>query len=175
VFAVFASYAAYAEKAPLDYVDLFVGTEGAGTQYGGVQPDTCVPFGSFHLVPMTRTNRIGRLSFNASDETLEGFILTRQPTIWMGDWGEVRVHVKPSKIEKIDATPYRTDVKTADGRSYSLAATAHAAWIRGLDPEVVSSFPESGVNTNRMDAKYGYELTNFGGWWFADKSVAGEL
>ena len=175
VFAVFAACAAHAQKAPLDYVDLFVGTEGSGTQYGGVQPNTCVPFGSFHLVPMTRTNRIGRLSFNAADETLEGFILTRQPTIWMGDWGEVRVHLKPSKIEKIDATPYRTDVKTADGRSYSLAATAHAAWIRGLDPEVVSSFPESGVNTNRMDAKYGYELPNFGGWWFADKSVAGEL
>jgi putative alpha-1,2-mannosidase len=26
-----------------------------------------------------------------------------------------------------------------------------------------------------MDAKYGYPLKNFGGWWYADKSVPGEL
>ena len=108
-----------------------------------------MPFGSFHLVPMTRTNRIGRLSYNAADEQLDGFILTRQPTIWMGDWGEVRVFVKPSKISEIKAAPYRTDVKTADGSAYSLTATAHAAWIRGLSPEIAADFPESGVNTNR--------------------------
>ena len=56
-FAVLAALAAQAAKAPIDYVDLFVGTEGAGTQYGGVQPDTCVPFGSFHLVPVMRPHR----------------------------------------------------------------------------------------------------------------------
>ena len=167
--------ASVAEKASLDWVDPFVGTEGVGTQYGGVQPNTCVPFGSFHLVPMTRTNRIGRLSFNALDENLEGFILTRQPTIWMGDWGEVRVRIKPVRISEIKASPYRTDVKTEDGRTYSLAATAHSGWIKGLPRDVVSAFPESGVNTNRMDAKYGYPLPNFGGWWYADKSAAGEL
>ena len=167
--------ASAAEKSALDQVDLFIGTEGVGTQYGGVQPNTCVPFGSFHLVPMTRTNRIGRLSYNAADEQLDGFILTRQPTIWMGDWGEVRVFVKPSKIKSIEARPYRTDVKTADGSAYSLAATAHAAWIKGLSPEIAAAFPESGVNTNRMDAKYGYPLKNFGGWWHADRSAPGEL
>jgi len=169
------SIAVFAGKASLDYVDPLVGTEGVGTQYGGVQPNTCVPFGSFHLVPMTRTNRIGRLSFNALDENLEGFILTRQPTIWMGDWGEVRVRIKPVKISGIKASPYRTDVKTEDGRTYSLAATAHAGWIKGLSPDVIAAFPESGVNTNRMDAKYGYPLPNFGGWWHADKSTPGEL
>ena len=33
----------------------------------------CVPFGSFHLVPMTRMNRVGQLSFNQKDDTLLGF------------------------------------------------------------------------------------------------------
>jgi putative alpha-1,2-mannosidase len=46
----------------LECVDPLIGTEGKGTQYGGMQPYTCVPFGSFHLVPMTRTNDIGRLN-----------------------------------------------------------------------------------------------------------------
>jgi len=69
----------------VDYIDPLIGTEGDGSEYGGMQPYTCVPFGSFHAVPMTRTNEIGRLSFNASDDTLLGIILTRQPAIWMGD------------------------------------------------------------------------------------------
>ena len=175
LFAVLAALAATAGAGPLDFVDPLIGTEGQGTQYGGMQPYTCVPFGSFHLVPMTRTNCIGRLSFNSADENLLGFILTRQPAIWMGDWGEVRVPTAPSRITELKATPYLTRVATADGRRYSLAATAHAAWIRGLGEKVCAAFPESGVNRDRMDAKYGYELPNFGGWWFADKSAKGEL
>ena len=156
------------------FVDPLIGTEGSGSEYGGMQPYACVPFGSFHAVPMTRTNRIGRLSFNSSDKTLLGIILTRQPAIWMGDWGEVRVEVPPAKIEALDAKPCRTRV-TAGGRTYEFTATAHAAWIRGLDEATVATFPESGINTNRMDAKYGYPLPNFGGRWFADKSRSGEL
>ena len=158
----------------LGFVDPLIGTEGGGTQYGGMQPYTCVPFGSFHAVPMTRTNAIGRLSFNSSDETLLGVILTRQPAIWMGDWGEVRVEMPPAKIEALDAKPYLTRV-TAGGRVCEFTATAHAAWIRGLDEATVAAFPVSGVNTNRMDAKYGYPLPNFGGRWFAEKSRPGEL
>ena len=158
----------------MDFVDPLIGTEGEGSEYGGMQPYTCVPFASFHAVPMTRTNEIGRLSFNSSDKTLLGIILTRQPAIWMGDWGEVRVEVPPAKLEHLDSTPYRTRV-TAGGRTYEFTATAHAAWIRGLDAATASAFPASGVNTNRMDAKYGYPLPNFGGRWFADKSRPGEL
>jgi len=161
-------------KRSLDFVDPLIGTEGAGTQYGGMMPYTGVPFGSFHAVPMTRTNRIGRLSFNSADKDLLGVILTRQPAIWMGDWGEVRVAVSPAKISALDSTPYLTRV-TAGGRTYEFTATAHAAWIRGLDDDTVAAFPETGVNTNRMDAKYGYPLPNFGGHWHADKSRPGEL
>ena len=156
------------------FVDPLIGTEGSGSEYGGMQPYTCVPFGSFHAVPMTRTNRIGRLSFNSSDKTLLGIILTRQPAIWMGDWGEVRVEVPLAKIEALDAKPHLTRV-TAGGRTYEYTATAHAAWIRGLDAATVAAFPASGISTNRMDAKYGYPLPNFGGRWFADKSRPGEL
>ena len=169
---VFAASVALAGS--IDFVDPMIGTEGTGSEYGGMMPMTGVPFGSFQSVAMTRTNAIGRTSFNALDEKLLGIILTRQPAIWMGDWGEVRIPVNPAKIEDLEVKPYLTRV-TAGGRTYEHTATAHAAWIRGLDAATLSAFPESGVNTNRMDAKYGYPLPNFGGRWYADKSNPGEL
>ena len=73
--------------AALDEVDPMIGTEGAGSEYGGMMPMTGVPFGSMHLVPVTRTNAVGRTSFNALDKNLLGFCLTRQPAIWMGEFG----------------------------------------------------------------------------------------
>ena len=144
----------------LDHVDPLIGTEGSGTQYGGMMPYTGVPFGSFHLVPMTRLNGIGRLSFNQADDTLLGFILTRQPAIWMGDWGAVRVPIEPKRIESHDYRPYLGRVK-AGGRSFEYTATAHAAWIRG---DFEGPVPFDGFDANRDDAHLGYDLPNFRGW-----------
>ena len=125
-------------KSRLCYIDPLIGTEGSGSQYGGMQPYTCVPFGSFHMVPMTRLNRVGQLSFNAADDTLIGFILTRQPAIWMGDWGEVRIPIEPSKIERAEYAPHLGRV-TAGGRMFEYTATAHAAWLRGdMMPQMVA-------------------------------------
>ena len=125
---------AAARAASLAHVDPLIGTEGSGSQYGGMMPYTGVPFGSFHLVPMTRLNRVGQLSFNQADDTLIGFILTRQPAIWMGDWGEVRI-------------PY--------------TATAHAAWLRGNLSNIRLL---DGYCSNRDDENLGYPLPNFKGW-----------
>ena len=33
-------------KEPIDYIDPLIGTEGKGSQYGGMMPMTGVPFGS---------------------------------------------------------------------------------------------------------------------------------
>ena len=144
----------------LDCVDPLIGTEGSGSQYGGMMPYTGVPFGSFHLVPMTRVNGIGRLSFNQADDTLLGFILTRQPAIWMGDWGAVRVPIEPKRIETHDYRPYLGKV-TAGGKTFEYTATAHAAWIRG---DLGGLWLPNGFNANRDDANLGYELPNFRGW-----------
>ena len=62
LFAVVAGEAGYSGS--LDFVDPLIGTEGSGSEYGGMMPYTGVPFGSFQMVPMTRQNRVGRLSFN---------------------------------------------------------------------------------------------------------------
>lgn len=152
-------------KPPLDYVDPLIGTEGSGSQYGGMMPYTCVPFGSFHLVPMTRVNRVGQLSFNQADKTLLGFILTRQPAIWMGDWGETRIPIEPAAIESFDPTPYRGRI-SAGGRSFEYTATMHAAWIRGDLNEIRLV---NGYNANRDDENLGRALPNFRGWRYVQR------
>ena len=155
-----AFFATSARSASLAHVDPLIGTEGRGSQYGGMMPYTGVPFGSFHMVPMTRLNRVGQLSFNQADDTLIGFILTRQPAIWMGDWGEVRIPIEPAKIEKAEYTPYLGRV-TAGGRTFEYTATAHAAWLRGNMSNIRLS---DGYCSNRDDANLGYPLPNFKGW-----------
>ena len=146
----------------LHHVDPFIGSEGLGSGYGGMQPCATVPFGSIHIVPMTRLNRIGMLSFNALDDTLIGFILTRQPAIWMGDWGEVRIPIAPTRIEKVESTPYLTRVKTAD-QTWEMTATAHAAWIRGGYLRATS-----GRCRERGDEHLGVELPHFAGWRYVE-------
>ena len=51
-------------KEPVDYIDPLIGTEGKGSQYGGMMPMTGVPFGSIQWVPMTRLTEVGALSYN---------------------------------------------------------------------------------------------------------------
>ena len=151
-------------KDSLEVVDPLIGTEGEGTQYGGMMPYTGVPFGSFQLVPMTRLNGIGRLSFNQADVMLQGFILTRQPAIWMGDWGAVRLPIEPKRIESFDYRPNIGRV-SAGGKTFRYTATTHAAWICG-DVGDIRIF--SGFDANRDDAHLGYALPNFKGWRYVE-------
>lgn len=48
-------------ESSLDCIDPLIGTEGVGSEYGGMMPMVSVPFGSFQMVPMTRLNRVGRV------------------------------------------------------------------------------------------------------------------
>ena len=59
----------------LAFVDPMIGTEGTGSEYGGMTPMTGVPFGSMHIIPATRTNAVGRTWFNALDEKVFGFVI----------------------------------------------------------------------------------------------------
>ena len=83
-----------------------------------------------------------------------------QPAIWMGDWGEVRIPIEPSKIERAEYAPHLGCV-TAGGRMFEYTATAHAAWLRGdlRDVRLLD-----GYNANRDDENLGRALPNFKGW-----------
>lgn len=128
---------AFREEDGLKYVDPLIGTEGEGTEYGGLMPYIGVPFGSAQWTPMTRLNDVSCLSYNAADTLLLGFIGSRQPAIWMGDWGQVsfmpqigEVDVnfssRGSRIEYEKYTPYSGNV-TAGGISTRFAALDHSA------------------------------------------------
>ena len=128
---------AFREEDGLKYVDPLIGTEGEGTEYGGLMPYIGVPFGSAQWTPMTRLNDVSCLSYNAADTLLLGFIGSRQPAIWMGDWGQVsfmpqigEVDVNFSsrgrRIEYEKYTPYSGNV-TAGGISTRFAALDHSA------------------------------------------------
>lgn len=174
---LFVAISARGLSCPADFlpnVDPLIGTEGTGSEYGGMMPMTGVPIGSFQAVAMTRTNAIGRTSFNALDEKLLGVILTRQPAIWMGDWGEVRIPLKEAaKIVSADYRPYYTKVVTEKG-AVEFTASEHAAWIRFSEPGA-DALGGSGFSTNRMDAHLGYPLPNFKGWYYVERPTDRDL
>lgn len=125
------------DNAGLDCVDPMIGTEGEGTEYGGLMPYVGVPFGSAQWTPMTRLNEVSCLSYNASDSLLIGFIGSRQPAIWMGDWGQVSLMPQNGPVNMdyetrgclIDAeeyTPYSGYV-SAGGVETRFAALEHSA------------------------------------------------
>ncbi len=121
----------------LDYVDPLIGTEGDGSEYGGLMPYIGVPFGSAQWTPMTRLNDVSCLSYNAADTMLLGFIASRQPAIWMGDWGQVSFMAQNGdvemdyadrgvRIEREEYTPYSGSVE-AGGITTRFAAMDHSA------------------------------------------------
>ena len=122
----------------LAYVDPLIGTQGTGTQYGGMMPMAGVPFGSIQWVPMTRLTEVGVLSYNEADSLLLGFIGTRQPAIWMGEWGQVSFQPqcgdapvlgygeRGQMIESQEYTPYCGRV-TAGGIRTSYAGADHSS------------------------------------------------
>ena len=134
-FAVF--LAGCSENSGLSCVDPLIGTEGEGTEYGGLMPYVGVPFGSAQWTPMTRLNEVSRLSYNSSDSLLLGFIGSRQPAIWMGDWGQVSLmpqngpvdmnyQTRGRLIEAEEYTPYSGYV-SAGGVETRFAALDHSA------------------------------------------------
>lgn len=149
----------------LSLVDPMIGTEGNGSEYGGMTPMTGVPFGSMHVIPVTRTNAVGRTWFNALDKELLGFVLSRQPAIWMGEFGAVPIWLeKPLPIKSVDAHPWRTVVK-AGGRTYELAALSHAAVIRSDDPTLGVALADAGSTSARTCRVSMRPIPNFRCHW----------
>ncbi len=74
----------------IDDVNPMIGTTGATeNDYGGMIPGVATPFGMTHWTAMTRENKISVCPYNYKDTTIQGFLGTHQPAIWMGDYGQV--------------------------------------------------------------------------------------
>ncbi len=73
----------------VDYVNTYIGTAANGV--GGIIPSVGPPFAMTNFAPQTNQNYIGRMPYLYEDSSIQGFIATHQPTIWMGDYGYVSV------------------------------------------------------------------------------------
>ena len=73
---------------PVNDVDPLIGTSG-GSKGAGMNPSVTAPFGMIQWSAMTRQNRVSVKPYAYEDNSIEGFIGTHQPAIWMGDYGYV--------------------------------------------------------------------------------------
>jgi predicted alpha-1,2-mannosidase len=80
-----------AQRAPIDWVNVHIGTGSGPIGYGGSMPFVVPPFGMTDWTAQTRQNKLGTVSYNDADTSVSGFMGTHQPAIWMGDYGYVTV------------------------------------------------------------------------------------
>ena len=76
-------------SAPVDWVNVRIGTGSGAIGYGGSMPFVAPPFGMTDWTAQTRQNKLGTVSYKDDDKTISGFMGTHQPAIWMGDYGYV--------------------------------------------------------------------------------------
>ena len=111
-------------KSPVDYVNPLIGSGGPqAIEYGGMQPGVTVPFGMTQWVAMTRLNKISRCSYRYEDSAIGGFIGTRQPAVWMGDYGQVGIMPGLGQVETAFAArsiKFSHDEETARPDYYSV-------------------------------------------------------
>src|SRR4030095_6414431 len=135
-------------QAPIDEVNTMVGTTGPSVfDYGGMRTGVATPFGMTHWTAVTRENKISVCPYNYSDKTIQGFLGTHQPAIWMGDYGYVslmpstgELSISPkfpfSHQDEISAPNYYS-VKLDDGGKplkAELTATTRAGFLRFTFP-----------------------------------------
>jgi putative alpha-1,2-mannosidase len=107
---------------PIDEVNVMIGTTGPSVyDYGGMIPGVTVPFGMTHWTAQTRENKISVYSYNHKDETIQGFIGTHQPAIWMGDYGQVSLMPFSGELKTpAPRLPFRHEDETAAPNYYSV-------------------------------------------------------
>lgn len=136
-------FTACTEHDGLSYVDPLIGTEGDGSEYGGLMPYIGVPFASAQWTAMTRLNEVSCLSYNSSDSLLLGFIASRQPAIWMGDWGQVSLMPQNGPVDM----DYRTRGQRIEAEEYTpysgyVSAGGVGTWFSALEHSAIFEFSD---------------------------------
>ncbi|HJQ35413.1 MAG TPA: GH92 family glycosyl hydrolase [Pyrinomonadaceae bacterium] len=140
---------------PVDEVNVMIGTTGPSVyDYGGMIPGVAVPFGMTHWTAQTRQNKISVYSYNYKDDSIQGFIGTHQPAIWMGDYGQVSLMPYSGELKTPQPRlPFRHEDERAAPNYYSvkmgepggarvgaeLTATTRAGFLRFTFPASDSS------------------------------------
>src|SRR6266550_6418254 len=106
---------------PVDDVNPMIGTTGPSVfDYGGMIPGVARPFGMTHWTAMTRENKISACPYNYSDMTIQGFLGTHQPAIWMGDYGYVSLMPSIGELNIAQKYSYRHQDEISAPNYYSV-------------------------------------------------------
>src|SRR5258707_11352283 len=106
---------------PIDDVNPMIGTTGPSVfDYGGMIPGVARPFGMTHWTAVTRENKISACPYNYSDTTIQGFLGTHQPAIWMGDYGYVSLMPTVGELKVNQKYPYRHQDEVSAPNYYSV-------------------------------------------------------
>jgi len=154
---------------PVDYVNMYIGTGYTSmNDTGGTIPGVTMPFGMTQWTAMTKPNSVGSVPYGYADTTIMGFVGTRQPAIWMGDYGSVDLmpqigEVKPKPEERKlsfkhsdeKATPYYYNVKLDTGKNgfigTEITATERCGFLKFKFPksDKASILVEAGRGPNK--------------------------
>ncbi len=138
---------AFAQE-PIDDVNPMIGTTGpTENDYGGMIPGVATPFGMTHWTAMTRENKISVCPYNYKDPTIQGFLGTHQPAIWMGDYGQVSLMPHSGELSTAKKLPFRHQDEISAPNYYAvsmddggrplkaeLTATVRAGFLRFTFP-----------------------------------------
>ena len=106
---------------PIDDVNPMIGTTGPSVyDYGGMIPGVATPFGMTHWTAMTRENKISVYSYNHSDKTIEAFLGTHQPAIWMGDYGYISLMPSSGELKTSLKLPYSHEDEVSAPNYYAV-------------------------------------------------------
>jgi len=136
----------------LDCVNPLIGTGSKRADEGnagGMMPYVGAPFGMWQWVPMSRLSDHGVTSFSAYSKNFLGFVATRQPAPWMGEFGQISVMAQTGDEancvyetrgaelvkDKCIYTPYYAKVVTKDGIVSEVTASSRAAILRFTFPK----------------------------------------
>ena len=145
------------EKLAVDYVNPLIGSSALGfadgLDGGGTMPCVGTPFAMTNFVAQTRENKISEMPYVYEDNTIQGFMATHQPTVWMGDYGYVSLMPQVGQLKflpKDRAMPFSHDDEVSGPHYYSVIMGENDQKIKG---EIAAAsragmfqftFPESG-------------------------------
>jgi predicted alpha-1,2-mannosidase len=116
---------------PIEDVNPMIGTTGPSVfDYGGMIPGVAVPFGMTHWTAETRENKISACPYNYKDSTIQGFLGTHQPAIWMGDYGYVSLMPSTGELRTGRKYPFKHEDEVSAPNYYAVKMDAAGKVIK---------------------------------------------
>lgn len=165
----------------VDTVNPLIGTGSGKIGYGGTMPFVTAPFGMTNWTPQTRQNKLSVTSYEYGDKTIQGFMGTHQPAIWMGDFGYVTLVPEAGPLKTTPETRalpfdhssevshpdfYAVDLKLPGGKAIhaEMTATERCAYLRftfpaGTAPRILLEASRPGINGKASFDKARNEIT----------------